>query len=169
MYRYQVSGFRCQGKEKSWILNTEHWNLSHCELWFVIWNFYSSNTPKQLTIFTGKAWSWTGPWRPDFLRLNKKAAAQGLPRLSKHIHNSYGINTCAQPPRSPWWRNNNSRKMNRTVVSLLPLDYISNESAKLDYTVGKVKLLFWVHGPWQFTHNYAKLAYLGPPTGSAVR
>jgi hypothetical protein len=33
---------------------------------------------------------------------NKKAAAQELPRLSKHIQNSYGINTCVQPPRSPW-------------------------------------------------------------------
>jgi hypothetical protein len=32
--------------------------------------------------------------------------------------------------------------MNRAVDSLLPLDYISNESAKLDYPVRKVKLLF---------------------------
>lgn len=90
----------------------------------------------------------------------KKAAVQGLPRLSKHIQNCYGINTCAQPPRSPWWRNNNSRKMNRTASSLLPLDCNSHQSVTLDYTVGKVKLLFSVHGPWQFTHNYAKLAYL---------
>ena len=50
--------------------------------------------------------------------------------------------------------------MNRAVVSLLLLDYISNESDKLDYPVRKVKFLFSVHGPWQFAHNYAKLAYL---------
>lgn len=79
--------------------------------------------------------------------LTKKAAAQGLPRLSKDIQNYYGINTCAQPRRPPWWRNNNRRRMNRTVASLLPLDYISNESDRLDYRVGKVKFLFSVHGP----------------------
>ena len=37
-----------------------------------------------------------------FSKQNKKAAVQGLPRLSKHIQNTYGINTCVQPPRSPW-------------------------------------------------------------------
>jgi hypothetical protein len=88
----------------------------------------------------------TRPRGPGLIFPIKKAADQGLPRLSKHLQSNYGINKCVQPPLPPWWRKNNSCRMNKTVASLFPFDFFLLEYVTLDYSAGKVKLLFSVHG-----------------------